>query len=84
MTGVFGEDRITVTVLTCPIPGCGFQTEGVDVIGTAAILNVHSHAHAASTAPRGNTAPAAARAPKLEHPKVRLNSTTEDWNAFIR
>ena len=67
-----------MTVSTCSIHGCGLtltSTEDVDVIGPAAILNVHSHAHAASTAPR---------APKLERPKVRLNTTTEDWNAFIR
>ena len=73
-----------MTDLTCPIPGCGFQTEDVDIIGAAAILNIHSHVHTASTAPRGNAAPAAARLPKLENPKVRLNSTTQDWNAFIR
>ena len=69
-----------MVVLDCPIPGCGFQTNDVDVIGAAAILNVHAHAHAtASPAP-----PPFHRAPKLERPKIGLNASTEDWNAFIR
>ena len=71
-----------MTVLTCPIPGCGFSTEDVDVIGAAAILNVHSHLHAASNS-RGHAAPAT-RAPRLERPRLQMNATTEDWNAFIR
>ena len=69
-----------MTVLSCPIPGCGFKTEDVEVVGAAAILNIHSHMHV-------NSAPPAApviRGPKLERPKVELNSTCEDWNAFIR
>lgn len=71
-----------MTVLSCPIPGCGFTTEDVDVIGAAAIMNVHSHIHAATNAPR--PAGPAIRAPKLERPKLQMNSTTEDWNAFVR
>lgn len=71
-----------MTVLTCPIPGCGFTTTDVDVIGAAAILNVHSHIHAAN-ATRDHAAPAP-RAPRLERPKLQMNATTEDWNAFIR
>jgi len=71
-----------MTILTCPIAGCGFATEDVDVIGAADILNVHSHIHAAA-APPAQAAPAP-RAPRLECPKLQLNSTSEDWNAFIR
>ena len=67
-------------ILTCPIPGCGFQTDDVDVIGAAAVLNVHAHIHAKTTRPT----PPASRAPKLERPKLSLNATTEDWNAFMR
>jgi len=76
-----------MVVLTCPMPDCGFATNDVDVIGAAAILNIHAHVHA--TAPRA-TAPSQ-RAPKLERPKIKLerpkiglNVTTEDWNAFLR
>ena len=70
-----------MTVLSCPIPGCGFQTADVDVIGAAAILNVHSHVHA-SPALSASSAPL--KGPKLERPKLRMNATTEDWNAFVR
>ena len=68
-------------MLTCPITGCGYATEDVDVVGAAALLNVHAHIHA--TTPHQAT-PTVSRAPKLERPKLGLNATTEDWNAFIR
>ena len=70
-----------MTILTCPIPGCGFSTQNVDVVGAAAILNVHSHMHVA--APQQQAAPPV-RGPKLDRPKLQLNSTSEDWNAFHR
>jgi len=69
-----------MTILTCPIPGCDFATQDVDVVGAAAILNVHSHVHV--TTP--TRAQPTVRGPKLERPKLKLNSTNEDWNAFIR
>ena len=69
-------------VLKRPIPGRGFTTDNVDVIGTAGTLNVYPHVHAAN-ASRGHAAPAP-RAPKLERPKLQLNTTAEDWNAFKR
>ena len=34
-----------MTVLTCPIAGCGFATPDVDVVGAAAVLNLHALAH---------------------------------------
>ena len=70
-----------MTILTCPIPGCDFSTQDVDVVGAAAILNVHSNVHVASRPPAPPFAP---RGPKLERPRLRLNSTNEDWNAFAR
>ena len=70
----------TMTILTCPIPDCGFMTADVDVIGAAAVLNVHAHIHATTTRPTQPTS----RAPKRERPKIGLNATTEDRNAFIR
>lgn len=69
-----------MTVLKCPIPGCEFATDDVEVVGAAAILNLHSHVH---NAPVRVPAPGI-RAPKLERPKVKQNSTTEEWNAFLR
>ena len=69
-----------MTNLTCPIPGCGFATQDVDVVGAAAILNVHSHMHV--TAP--TQLPLHALGPKLVRLKLQLNSTNKDWNAFNR
>lgn len=57
------------------------MTDDVEVIGAAAILNVHSHTHA-TNAFQGRAAPM--RAPRLERPKLQMNATTEDWNAFTR
>lgn len=63
------------------MPGCGFKTPDVDVVGAAVTLNVHSRIHAtAATQP----ARPAVRGPKLDRPKLHLNSTNEDWNAFQR
>ena len=74
-------DWTTMTILTCPWPDCRLTTEGVDIIGAAAILNVHSHLHAANTS-RDYTA-SAPHAPRLERPRLQMNATTEDWSAFI-
>ena len=71
-----------MTILACPLPGCGFQTADVDVIGAAAILNIHSHAHANPTL--AAIAPQPKNAPKLIRPRIQHNATGEDWNAFIR
>ena len=53
--------------------------DDVEIIGAAAILNVHSHVHASAV---GSLA--SQRAPRLERPRLRLNITTEEWNAFMR
>ena len=57
-----------MTILTCPIPGCGFATQDVDVVGAAAILTVHNNMHIAAPPPA--PAPAPSRGPKLERPKL--------------
>ena len=44
----------------------------------AAIINVHSNMH---TAAPSHALPKM-RGPKLKRPKLQLNSTNEDWNAF--
>ena len=54
-----------ITVLPCPIPGCGFNTDNVDMIGTAAILNIDANIH--STPPAAHPVHGA---PKLEQPKI--------------
>ena len=64
-----------MVVLACPIANCDFQTEDVDVIGAAAILNLHAHAHSNPTL----AVPVpATNAPKLVRPRIEQNSTGED------
>ena len=69
-----------MTILTCPYPNCEFQTDDVAVVGAAAILNAHSLVHVSAP----SHATPSIRAPKLERPRLKLNSSCEDWNAFIR
>ena len=62
-----------MTVLSCPIPGCGFNTDHMGLISTAAILNVHANVH--STSP---TAHPLHSALNLRQSKIGLHATTED------
>ena len=70
-----------MVVLNCPLANCDFHTDDVDVIGAAAILNLHAHEH---SNPTPVLAQPIASTPKLVRPKVEQNSTGEDWNAFLR
>ena len=67
-----------MVVLSCPIPECDYKTEDVEIIGAAALLNLHAQVHATATATAPN------RAPRLERPKLQSNLSNEDWNAFSR
>ena len=59
-----------MTILLCPIPGCGFNTDNVDVIVVAAILDIHANIH--------STPPAA-------HPVHRAHQNLNDLrSAFMR
>ena len=51
----------------------------MDVIGAAAVLNIHTNVH--STPPAAHPVH---RAPKLEQPKISLHAKTEYWDAFQR
>ena len=74
-----------MVVLTCPLPDCTFQTDDVEIAGAAAILNIHAVLHqAAATLPVAQPQPPTPKGPKLERPKIQLNSSPEDWNAFSR
>ena len=70
-----------MTVFICPVKGCDSTTDDVDIIGTAAILNVHSHVYPAN-ATESHATPVSC-APKLKRPKLQLNATTKIWNAFV-
>ena len=64
-----------MVVLKCPIPGCEFKTDDVEVVGAAAIITIHGQVHASDGTDR---------APKLERPIIKANGSCEDWNAFCR
>ena len=71
-----------MVVLQCPIANCGFATQDVEIAGASVILNIHATIHTPAAAP---AAPAArSRGPKLIRPKIKLNGSNEEWNAFIR
>ena len=70
-----------MVVLQCPIDSCPFRTPDVEVVGAAAVLTIHGSTH--TSQPAAPT-PAQPRGPKLIRPKIKLNSTNEEWNAFIR
>ena len=64
--------------LQCPL--CTYKTDDVEAIAAAALLNCHALSHQIA-----QQAPAApSQGPKLERPKIKLNATCEEWNAFIR
>ena len=74
-----------MVVLTCPIAECPFQTPDVDPAGAAANLTIHGYTHMHRPAPvTPAPATAASKGPKLERPRVHLNCSPEDWNAFTR
>ena len=67
----------TVQPLKCCL--CEYTTPPLEAIAAAALLNIHATVHQPGASPQPTV-----RGPKLERPKVNLNSTSEDWNAFVR
>ena len=74
-------EHFIMPILNCPIEACGYATPDIDINGAIAILNIHGTIH--QNAPQLPAAPVA-RAPKLERPKIKMNATSEEWNAFHR
>ena len=68
-------------MLSCQIPGCGFRTDNIVVIGAAAILNVLSHTN---TNPHHVLTHHTPTVPTLICSKIQRNSTWENWNDFFR
>ena len=69
--------------IKCPITSCGYATGEVTDAIAVALLNIHAMTHTA-TAPAAAAAPSCAKGPKLERPKIALEASNEDWNAFRR
>ena len=62
-------------VLHCSITGCAYATDDVEIVGAAALINLHAMEHA----------PGAAGARiKLEPPIVSTGTSAEDWESFCR
>ena len=79
-----------MTVLSCPLENCSFQTDDVEAVGAAAILNIHYLAHAT---PSTNVPPTLAHAgeiqrvpdakgEKVKRPIVTSGGTSQDWKYF--
>ena len=69
-------------VLQCPIDSCTYETADVEAVAAAALINLHAVVHQ-SPSPAA-TPPQQPRGPKLERPRIKLNASCEEWNAFIR
>ena len=62
-----------MVILQCPT--CDFATADVEAVGAAAILQIHGQEHQAQPANSGT---------RLARPRIKLNSSNEEWNAFTR
>ena len=76
-------------VLTCPVNGCGHQTQDGDhnAETALALLNLHAVDHreaAPLPAPAPQQHVATSSGPKLERPKVARGITEVEWNMFVR
>ena len=69
-------------VLQCPIDSCTYETADVEAVAAAALINLHAVVHQ-SPSPAA-TPPQQPRGPKLERPRIKLNASCEEWNAFIQ
>ena len=67
--------------IKCPIATCGYATGEVADAVAVALLNIHAMTHTAAAPP---AAPSCGKGPKLERPKIALEASNEDWNAFCR
>ena len=65
--------------IRCPIEGCTYETEDVDVAIAAALLNVHGNVHKYES----STSSKKQKPPKLDRPHIGLDSSEETWNVFI-
>ena len=72
--------------MKCPL--CEFKTDVLEPGPAGIQLQIHGYSHmtpTTSTSTATTTAPPPpSREPKLGRPRVKLNSTNEQWNAFVR
>ena len=64
--------------VACPRVECDYETEDLDPVIVAALLQVHATSHtSASNAMAG-------RGPKLDRPKIDVGVNQETWNMFLK
>ena len=61
-------------VVHCPILGCDYVTDDVDAAIVAALITVHSMAHAPGPS---------AKIERVRRPTITLAGTSEDWAYFL-
>ncbi|XP_052763302.1 uncharacterized protein LOC128205598 [Mya arenaria] len=61
-------------VAHCPIPGCEYVTEDVEVAIVAALITAHSMVHAPGPS---------AKIERVKRPTIALAGTSEDWAYFL-
>ena len=79
------------TTVTVKCSACEWSVETDNINNGVANtqLQIHGYSHMVAQAPPAPSTPTASttvssREPKLLRPKIKLNSTNEQWNAFFR
>ena len=67
-------------------PACEYETDVLEVGAATIQLQIHGYSHVVQPQPTvaATPTPAPLRQPKLTRPRIKLNSTNEQWNAFFR
>ena len=65
--------------IRCPIPGCEYNTEDVEAVLAAALLNIHATSHTQVT---GNMGHSSVKPPPMERPRLVASSAEADWEVF--
>ena len=63
-----------MVIVSCPIAGCQYQTDDVEAVIVASLLQLHNSDHASSKV----------SAPKLDRPTVDAGISQERWNTFVQ
>ena len=65
--------------IACPLPNCDYTTDDVEPVLAAALLNIHSSAHAGGERSHSGSS---ARPPPIERPKLQAGCPRADWEVF--
>ena len=65
-----------MVVIACPVQGCSFKTDDVEMAAVTVLLQLHALNHQSTTA--------GSRAPKLDRSSIEAGVHPEGWNSFVR